>query len=52
MPFQAETYEPDGADQLLRASGEPLGKSLFSPIYKGDFFFFFYRDNAVYLYAD
>ena len=52
MPFQAETYEPDGADQLLRASGEPLGKSLFSPIYKGDFSSQDERDIAVYLDAD
>lgn len=52
MPFQAETYEPDGADQLLRASGEALGKSLFSPIYKGDFSSQDERDIAVYLDAD
>ncbi len=52
MPFQAETYEPDGADQLVRASGEPLAKSLFSPIYKGDFSSQDERDIAVYLDAD
>lgn len=52
MPFQAETYESDGADQLVRASGEPLAKSLFSPIYKGDFSSQDERDIAVYLDAD
>lgn len=52
MPFQAETYEPEGADQLVRASGEPLAKSLFSPIYKGDFSSQDERDIAVYLDAD
>lgn len=52
MPFQAETYEPDGADQLVRSSGEPLAKSLFSPIYKGDFSSQDERDIAVYLDAD
>jgi type III restriction enzyme len=52
MPFEAETYEPEGADQLLRTSGEPLGKSLFAPIYKGDFSSQDERDIAVYLDAD
>lgn len=52
MPFQAETYEPENADQLLRVNGEPLGKSLFSPIYKGDFSSQEERDIAVYLDAD
>ena len=49
MPFQAETYEPDGADQLIGANGESLAKSLFSPIYKGDFSSQDERDIAVYL---
>ena len=49
MPFQAETYEPEGADQLIGKSGEPLARSLFSPIYKGDFSSQDERDIAVYL---
>ena len=49
MPFQAETYEPDGADQLIGSNGEPLARSLFSPIYKGDFSSQDERDIAVYL---
>lgn len=52
MPLKAETYEPVGAEQLIRDDGEPLAKSLFSPIYKGDFSSQDERDIAVYLDAD
>jgi len=34
MPFTAETFEPEGSDQHNDRDGEPLMKSLFSPIYK------------------
>ena len=36
MPFEAETHEPEGAEQLVGKTGGPLEKSLFAPIYKGD----------------
>ncbi|NTV17573.1 MAG: DEAD/DEAH box helicase family protein [Chlorobiaceae bacterium] len=49
MPFTAETFEPEGADQLNGRDGGPLMKSLFSPIYKGDFSSQDERDIAVYL---
>jgi type III restriction enzyme len=49
MPFEAETYEPEGADQLLSNNGGPLERSLFSPIYRGDFSSQDERDIAVYL---
>lgn len=49
MPFEAETYEPEGADQLLSKDGGPLARSLFSPIYRGDFSSQDERDIAVYL---
>jgi len=37
MPFETETFEPEGSDQLLGKNGGPLEKSLFSPLYKNDF---------------
>jgi len=49
MPFTAETFEPEGADQLNGKDGGTLTKSLFSPIYKGDFSSQDERDIAVYL---
>ncbi len=49
IPFQAETYEPEGADQLIGKDGEPLARSLFSPIYRDDFSSQDERDIAVYL---
>jgi type III restriction enzyme len=49
MPFTAETFEPEGADQLNGRDGGPLMKSLFSPIYKGDFSSQDERDIALYL---
>lgn len=49
MPFEAETYEPEGADQLLSKKGGPLERSLFSPIYRGDFSSQDERDIAIYL---
>lgn len=49
MPFEADTYEPDGANQLLSKKGGALERSLFSPIYQGDFSNQDERDIAVYL---
>ncbi len=49
MPFEAETYEPETADQLIGKNGGALERSLFSPIYKGDFSSQDERDIAVYL---
>lgn len=52
MPFEAETYEQEGADQLIGKNGGPLDKSLFSPIFKGDFSSQDEREIAVYLDGD
>ena len=52
MPFEAETYEPETADQLVGKNGGALERSLFSPIYKGDFSSQDERDIAVYLDGD
>ena len=52
MPFEAETHEPEGADQLAGGDGQPLQKSLFAPIYRGDFSSQEERDVAVYLDSD
>ncbi|WP_295409592.1 DEAD/DEAH box helicase family protein [uncultured Thiocystis sp.] len=49
MPFMADTYEPEGAEQLIGKSGGPLQKSLFAPLYKGDFSSQDERNIAVYL---
>ncbi len=49
MPFETETFEPEGAEQLIGKTGGPLERSLFSPIYKGDFSSKDERDIAVYL---
>ncbi len=49
VPFETETFEPEGADQLPGIAGGPLGKSLFSPIYKNDFSSVEEREVAVYL---
>ena len=49
LPETAETFEPQGADQLNSTNGGPLEKSLFSPIYKGDFSSKDERDIAIYL---
>jgi type III restriction enzyme len=49
MPFEAETYEPEGAEQLVSKAGGPLEKSLVAPIYKGDFSSEDERHIAVYL---
>lgn len=43
MPFAAETFEPEGAEKL------GVEKSLFAPIYRGDFSSQDERDIAVYL---
>ena len=51
MPFHLETSEPDSARQLLSASGGPLQKSLFAPIYENEFNRD-ERDVAVYLDGD
>jgi type III restriction enzyme len=48
MPFQTETMQPDGAEQLPREDGRPLRKSLFAPVYREDFNRD-ERDVAVYL---
>lgn len=52
MPFVAETFEPEGAEQLIGNNGGSLDKSLFSPIYKGDFSSQDEREIAVYLDGD
>jgi type III restriction enzyme len=49
LPFTAETFEPEGAEQLIGRDGGSLCKSLFSPMYKGDFSSQEERDIAVYL---
>lgn len=49
MPFEAETFEPEGAEQLIGKGGGALERGLFSPIYKGDFSSGDERDIAVYL---
>lgn len=49
MPFEAETYETEGAPQLIGKSGGPLDRSLFTPIYQNDFSSQDERDIAVYL---
>lgn len=46
MPFDAETYEPEGSEKLA------VEKSLFAPIYRGDFSSQDERDIAVYLDAE
>ena len=52
LPFTAETFEPEGAEQLNGRDGGALDKSLFSPLYKGDFSSQDERDIAVYLDGD
>lgn len=52
MPHETETYEPELARQLVGKNGNALGKSLFSPIYEGDFSSQDERDIAVYLDGD
>ncbi len=37
MPFETETMQPEGADVLTDKNGHPVKKSLFAPVYKGDF---------------
>jgi len=49
MPDTSITYEPDGAPQLVGRNGGALERSLFSPIYRGDFSDGEERDVAVYL---
>ena len=49
MSSGAETYEPEGAEQLVGKAGGPLEKSLVTPIYKGDFSSQDERQIAVYL---
>lgn len=49
MPDTTITYEPDGAPQLVGRNGGALERSLFSPIYRGDFSDGEERDVAVYL---
>jgi type III restriction enzyme len=52
MPIEAETYEPENARQLVGKNGGPLERSLFAPIYEGDFSSQDERDIAVYLDGD
>ena len=52
MPFEAETYEPESGRQLLGKNGGPLERSLFAPLYEGDFSSQDERDIAVYLDGD
>ena len=47
-PFSVDTTEPEGAPQLLSASGGPLERSLFQPLYQ-DELNSAERDVAVYL---
>lgn len=49
MPPTTITYEPEGAPQLTGRNGGPLERSLFSPIYRGDFSSDPEREVAVYL---
>lgn len=49
MPESTITYEPDSAAQLPGRNGAPLERSLFSPIYRGDFSSNDEREVAVYL---
>lgn len=49
MPNEADTYEPVGAAQLVGSDGQALRKSLFAPIYQGDFSSQVEREIAVYL---
>jgi type III restriction enzyme len=37
MPFEMETTQPEGAEQLPGNDGAPLKKSIFAPVYKDDF---------------
>ena len=48
MPEHTTTYEPEGAPQLTGRTGGALEKSLFSPIYRGDFSSQPEREVAVY----
>lgn len=48
MPPTTETFEPNGARQLLGKNGGPLERSLFSPVYEAEFNGD-ERDVAVYL---
>ena len=51
MPFHIETSEPEKARQLVSASGGPLQKSLFAPIYENELNRD-ERDVAIYLDGD
>jgi type III restriction enzyme len=37
MPQETDTYQPEGAEQLVGRHGGALERSLFAPLYKGDF---------------
>lgn len=52
MPSLTESFEKEGAPQLIRTDGKALESSLFSPIYHNDFSSADERDIAVYLDAD
>lgn len=36
LPYELETDQPEDARQLVRTSGGPLEKSMFTPVYQGD----------------
>ena len=48
MPFQIDTTEPPDGRQLVSRNGGPLERSLFAPVYEGEFNRD-ERDVAVYL---
>lgn len=52
LPKEAETFEPEGAPRLPGSDGMNLERSLFWPIYQGDFSSHDERDIAVYLDGD
>lgn len=37
MPFELETERPENARRLARNDGDPIQKSVFAPVYEGDF---------------
>ena len=49
MPFTVATVGPENAEQLVSKTGGPLHKSLFAPMFKGDFSSQDEREVAVYL---
>ncbi len=52
MPLETETFEPVGAPTLIGLQGHGMERSLFSPMYQGDFSSQDERDIAIYLDGD